>query len=173
MIIAVYTFTIDIDPEFGGLQQGWLPMLQGLREIFFRFKPWEHFSENEGIDLNNLPSGETYLSRLEKGFELQQTNQDIYQLAINTLARFIEQVLTRDARESFRYLLFWPLRLCPEMISLMSDRDPCALAILAGYFKALTFFEASALVQSTGNKHLSLVHAIIPSKWQPVVVNLP
>jgi len=35
MIIAVYTFTIDIDPEFGGLQQGWLPMFQGLREFFF------------------------------------------------------------------------------------------------------------------------------------------
>lgn len=52
----------------------------------------------------------------------------------------------------------------------MSDRDPCALVILAGYFKALTFFEASALVQSTGNKHLSFVYAIIPSEWQPVLL---
>jgi hypothetical protein len=174
-LLSIFSLTCDLDTPFSGLSSSLMPLFKGMRSVFSKLWPYRHQTGFNFLDRHietyektNL-LGDEYVPDIERVFELQKTNVDIYKPVIKRLASLTYVFLNHDQRSNRSFHLSnWIISLPPEFLKLTDDLDPCALVLLARYFYMVST-DQSWFMGSYAYKHYLRVSDKIPPHWRPCI----
>lgn len=175
ILLSIYSLTCDLDTPFSGLSGSMMSLFKGMRTVFAHLWPHRNKTEfrvlDDHIKLHEKTKylGKECLPDIERVFELQKTNVDVYKPVVESLASLTHVFINEDTKShrSF-HMSSWMVSLSPEFLQLTDDLDPCALVLLARYFYMLST-EKSWFMGGYAFKHYLRVYEKIPHDWRPYV----
>lgn len=168
-LLSIYSLTCDIDSPFEGISKSLMPLFKGMSVFFSHLKDHQEKTSFKSLSKtateSETPSGEGYLPQIEKIFEFQKTNIEIYEPAVKSLAK-ITHIFSFDDYKKYRSFLMstWIISLSADFLKLLDDLDPCALVLLARFFYVLSL-DDSWFLGNYAYKHYCRVVDKIPSIW--------
>lgn len=170
-IFSVYVMTLDHLLDKHEFLDQWLSMVFAMGQIFDDIVPFVRETCFEGIlsafDVG-LPSGKVYLPQIEKIYEKQKTNLTFYHPAIVYLAIITEVVVTRPSDVDLRVVFHWLFKM-RNLKSLIVERDPCALVLLARFLYLLSLIRGVWFLESNSLQRHNDIKSLIPPDWQEYV----
>lgn len=174
-LLSIFSLTCDTDTPFSGLSRSLMSLFKGMSSVFAQLWPYRHKTGFRFLDHHismyekTIPMGREFVPDIERVFELQKTNTEVYNPVIERLSS-LTYVFTDESKRPYRsyHMSSWIISLSPEFLKLTDDLDPCALVLLARFFYILSTDQAW-FMGDYAYKHYLRVYEKIPPHWRPYI----